>query len=151
MPRTLIVPGVSVEARFDVPPPLPARSGRLGAVGVVDRIPEAGVAGVTTTQELFEVFGSATRFSFPEVVSALVNGVSEVIVSPVDPGTGQEAAVTLQDDEGDDVAILRQTLLDNVDQVAPLNGTCVTRGRLNIRKALEAASDSDSDTDYESV
>lgn len=107
MPRTLIVPGVSVEARFDVPPPLPARSGILGTVGVVDRIPEEGVAGVTSTQELFEVFGSATRFSFPEVVSALVNGVSEVIVSPVDPGTGQEAAVTLQDDEGDDIAILR--------------------------------------------
>ena len=41
MPRTLIVPGVSVEARFDVPPPLPARSGILGAVGVVDRIPAA--------------------------------------------------------------------------------------------------------------
>ena len=107
MPRTLIVPGVSVEARFDVPPPLPARSGILGAVGVVDRIPEDGVAGVTATQELFEVFGPATRYSFPEVLSALVNGVSEVIVSPVDPGTGQEASVTLQDDEGDDVAILR--------------------------------------------
>jgi hypothetical protein len=107
MPRSLIVPGVSVEARFDVPPPLPARSGILGAVGVVDRIPQEGIAGITSTQELFEVFGSATRFSFPEVVSALVNGVSEVIVSPVDPGTGQEASVTLQDDEGDDVVILR--------------------------------------------
>lgn len=107
MPRTLIVPGVSVEARFDVPPPLPARSGILGAVGVVDRIPEDGMTGVTATQELFEIFGPATRFSFPEVLSALVNGVSEVIVSPVDPGTGQESSVTLQDDEGDDVAILR--------------------------------------------
>ncbi|MBV7335212.1 hypothetical protein KFU94_44630 [Chloroflexi bacterium TSY] len=107
MPRTLIVPGVSVEARFDVPPPLPARSGILGAVGVVDQIPESGVAGVTTSQELFELFGPATRLSFPEALSALINGVSEVIVSPVAPETGQAASVTLNDDEGDQVALLR--------------------------------------------
>ncbi len=107
MPRTLVVPGVSVETRFDVPPPLPARSGILGAVGVVDRIPADGIASVTSTQELFDVFGPATRFSFPEAVSALVNGVSEVVVSPVPPGTGQAAQIVLKDDEDDDVALLR--------------------------------------------
>ncbi len=107
MPRTLVVPGVSVEARFDVPPPLPARSGILGAVGVVDRIPASGVAGVTTSQELLELFGPATRLSFPEALSALINGVSEVIVSPVAPGSGGAATVTLRDDEGEDVALLR--------------------------------------------
>lgn len=107
MPRTLVVPGVSVEARFDVPPPLPARSGILGAVGVVDQVPESGVKAVTTTQELFDVFGPATRFCFPEAVSALINGVSEIVVSPVDPGSGQNASVTLLDDEGDGVAIMR--------------------------------------------
>ncbi len=107
MPRTLIVPGVSVEARFDVPPPLPARSGILGAVGVVDQVPEEGVKAVTTTQELLEVFGPATRFAFPEALSALINGVSEIVVSPVDPGSGQAADVRLTDDEGDEVAILR--------------------------------------------
>ncbi len=107
MPRTLVVPGVSVEARFDVPPPLPARSGILGAVGVVDRVPDEGVAGVTTVPELLDLFGPATRLSFPEAVSAILNGVSEVIVSPVDPGSGQAAAVTLRDGENDPVAILR--------------------------------------------
>lgn len=107
MPRTLVVPGVSVEARFDVPPPLPARSGVLGALGVVDRIPAEGVKAVTTTQELFDVFGPATRFSFPEAVSALVNGVSELVLSPVAPGGGVAAQVRLTDDENDDVAILR--------------------------------------------
>src|SRR5688572_5138435 len=107
MPRTLVVPGVSVEARFDVPPPLPARSGILGAVGVVDRIPAEGVKAVTTTQELFDVFGAATRFSFPEAVSALVNGVSELVLSPVANGSGQPAVVRLIDDEGEDVALLR--------------------------------------------
>ena len=107
MPRTLVVPGVSVEARFDVPPPLPARSGILGAVGVVDRIPPEGVKAVTTTQELLDVFGPATRFSFPEAVSALVNGVSELVLSPVAPNTGQAASVRLLDDENQEVAILR--------------------------------------------
>jgi hypothetical protein len=101
------VPGVSVETRFDVPPPLPARSGILGAVGVVDRIPDGRVRGVTASQELFEIFGPATRLSFPEALSALINGVSEVIISPVEPGTGQAAEATLTDDEGDDVALLR--------------------------------------------
>lgn len=108
MPRTLVVPGVSVEARFDVPPPLPARSGILGAVGVVDRMPDdAPVKAVATTQELFDIYGPGTRFSFPEAVSALVNGVSQVIVSPVDPAGGAVARVTLTDDEANDVVLLR--------------------------------------------
>ncbi len=107
MPRTLVVPGVSVETRFDVPPPLPARSGILGAVGVVDYFPAAKVSSVSSTQELFELYGTATRFSFPEVVSALVNGVSQVVVSPVDPSGGACAEVVLLDDEKDPVATLR--------------------------------------------
>ncbi len=108
MPRTLVVPGVSVEARFDVPPPLPARSGILGAVGVVDRVPQkAAIRAVTNTQELFEIYGPATRFSFPEAVSALVNGVSQVIVSPVSPGGGAAATLMLTDDENQNVVQLR--------------------------------------------
>ena len=107
MPRSLIVPGVSVEARFDVPLPLPARSGILGAVGVVDRQPEDGPVGVTTTQELLDLFGPATRFAFPEAVSALVNGVSEVVVSPVAPGTGAVGSLILRDDENQDAVELR--------------------------------------------
>lgn len=108
MPRTLVVPGVSVEARFDVPPPLPARSGILGAVGIVDRIPQnAAIRAVSTTQELFEIYGPATRFSFPEAVSALVNGVSQVIVSPVSAAGGTAATLMLTDDENQNVVQLR--------------------------------------------
>jgi len=105
LPRALVVPGVSVATRFEVAPPLPARSGILGAVGVVDR--GLALATVTTAQELLEKFGPATLYSFPEVLSALANGISEVVVSPVDPRSGAAASVTLQDDEGDDVAVLR--------------------------------------------
>jgi hypothetical protein len=38
----LVVPGVRVEARVDVLPPLPAPSGIVGAVGIVDRPPADG-------------------------------------------------------------------------------------------------------------
>lgn len=108
MPRTLVIPGVSVEARFDVPPPLPARSGILGAVGVVDRLPTGNpVRAVSTTQELFELYGPATRFAFPEAVSALINGVSQVVVSPVSSAGGAIATLMLTDDENENVAQLR--------------------------------------------
>jgi len=70
-------------------------------------MPAEIVKSVTTTQGLFDLFGTATLYSFPEAVSALVNGVSEMIVSPVHPGTGQVAEARLQDDEGEDVAVLR--------------------------------------------
>lgn len=107
MARTLIVPGVSVETRFDVAPPLPSRSGVLGAVGVVDRVPEGGLAGVTTAAQLLDRFGPATRFSFAEVMDALANGISEVFVSPVDPRSGRAAELTIRDEENDPVALLR--------------------------------------------
>ena len=107
MPRTLVVPGVSVEARFDVPPPLPARSGVLGCVGVVDRSPGKALRAVTNAQDLIETYGPATRYSFPEVMAALANGVSEVVLSPVADATGKAAELVLVDEEDEDVVILR--------------------------------------------
>ncbi|WP_428264569.1 phage tail sheath C-terminal domain-containing protein [Haliangium sp.] len=86
---------------------MPARSGVLGCVGVVDRSPGKQLVGVTNAQDLIEMFGPATRYSFPEMMSALANGVSEVVVSPVDERTGSVARVVLKDDEGEDVAVLR--------------------------------------------
>lgn len=103
MPKTLIVPGVSVSTSFDVAPSLPARSGVLGAVGVVDD-DSRGVLGVTTRQELFELYGPATAYSFPEALSALANGISEVVISPA--LGGRKAEVTLRDADGDDVVRL---------------------------------------------
>lgn len=107
MARTLVVPGVSVEVTFDVAPPLPARSGVLGAVGVVDRAIANAPVAVTSRRELLEIAGPATRWSFPEALSALANGVSELVLSPVDPRTGAAASLTLRDADGDDVVLLR--------------------------------------------
>jgi hypothetical protein len=121
MARTLIVPGVSVSTAFDVAPPLPARSGVLGAVGVVDDA-SPGVTGVTSRQELLELYGPATQFSFPEALGALANGVSEVVVSPV--RGGQRAQVTLADDDGDDVVAL----------VARAPGPWANRVRVAVRR-----------------
>lgn len=103
---SLVVPGVRVEARFDVLPPLPAPSGIVGAVGIVDRPPPAGrMIGVTKVTELSELLGPGTEITMPEVVQALANGASEAIISPVAGGSpasvallngDSEAAVTLQ-------------------------------------------------------
>ena len=89
----LVVPGVRVEARFDVLPPLPAPSGILGAVGIVDRVPAGGgLIEVTKVSELREVVGPGTEASLPEVVHALANGASEVVIAPVAGGGPGRAA-----------------------------------------------------------
>ena len=103
---TLIVPGVRVEARFDVLPPLPAAAGILGAVGIVDRpTPDGALLGVTNVTELRELLGPGTQASMPEVVHALANGVSEAVVAPVLGGA--PASVPLENADGDDAVVLR--------------------------------------------
>ena len=90
---TLVVPGVSVEARFDVLPPLPAPSGIVGAVGIVDRPAATGLVGVSKSTEVAGQLGPGTETTMPEVIHALANGASEVVISAVDGGS--RASVTL--------------------------------------------------------
>ena len=94
---TLVVPGVRVEARFDVLPPPPATSGIVGVVGIVDR-PPAGLVGVSRVAELRELLGPGTEVSMPEAVHALANGASEVVVSAV--AGGSPASCDLLNDDG---------------------------------------------------
>lgn len=140
MARTLIVPGVSVETRFDVPPPLPSRSGILGVVGIVDRVPSGSeLEGVTTAPELLDRFGPATRFSFPEVMDAIANGVSQVFISPVDPRSGTPAELTILDDESQAVAVLRARAVGpwGNDLAARVVRTLTSDGRTVRRLSLE--------------
>src|SRR5215210_3169465 len=90
---TLVVPGVSVETRFDVLPPLPSPSGIIGAVGIVDRAPASGLIGVTKAAEVATLLGPGTQTTMPEVIHALANGASEVVIAAVDGGS--RASVTL--------------------------------------------------------
>ena len=83
---TLVVPGVSVEARFDILPPLPAPSGVIGAVGIADRS-ASGLVGVTKAAELRTLLGPGTETTMPEVMHALANGASEVLVACVSGGS----------------------------------------------------------------
>ena len=84
---TLVVPGVSVQAQFDPLPPLPAPSGILGAVGIVDRPPAAGsLVSISKVSELRDLLGPGTQSSMTEVVHALSNGVSEAVISAVAGG-----------------------------------------------------------------
>lgn len=102
----LVVPGVSVEANFDVLPPLPAAAGIVGVVGIVDR-PQAmpGLIGVTRVSELQELLGPGTLASMPEAVHALSTGASEVVVSAVTGGAAARA--TLVNAAGDPAVRLR--------------------------------------------
>lgn len=103
---TLVVPGVRVEARFDVLPPLPAPAGIVGAVGIVDRPPVGGgLVGVTKISEVVDLLGPGTAASMPEVVHALANGASEVVISPVEGG--KPASLTLRNADSDPAVILR--------------------------------------------
>jgi Phage tail sheath C-terminal domain len=102
----LVVPGVRVEARFDVLPPLPAPSGIVGVVGIVDRLPQTvGLIGVTKTAEIRDLLGPGTLASMPEVVHALANGASEAVISSVEGGASASATLVNQNSEG--VVMLR--------------------------------------------
>ena len=102
----LVVPGVRVEARFDVLPPLPATSGILGAVGIVDRPPRnGGLVGVTKTTEIRQLLGPGTIGSMPEVGHALGNGASEVVISGV--AGGRAASARLLNSNSEEVVLLR--------------------------------------------
>lgn len=81
---TLVVPGVRVEARFDVLPPLPATSGVVGIAAIIDRPPAPNrLLGLTKAAEVPTVLGPGTVASAPEIVHALGNGAAEVVVASV--------------------------------------------------------------------
>lgn len=102
----LVVPGVRVEARFDVLPPLPAPSGILGAVGIVDRPPaEGGLVSVTKASEVRDLLGQGTLASMSEVIHALSNGASEAVISPV--AGGAPASATLLNVDSQSAVLLR--------------------------------------------
>lgn len=103
---TLIVPGVRVEARFDILPPLPSPAGIVGVVGIVDRPTADGeLVGVSKLAELREVLGPGTAVTMPEAVHALGNGASEVVVAPVLGGAA--ARLTLDNRDGAAAVLLR--------------------------------------------
>jgi len=119
-----------VEARFDVLPPLPAPSGILGAVGIVDRPPAAGdLVGVTKTGEIRDLLGPGTLGSMPEVAHALANGTSEAVISPV--AGGRPASVTLMNAQSEGVLLLR----------ARSNGSAGNTLRAEVRTVTNANND----------
>ncbi len=102
---TLVVPGVRVEARFDVLPPLPAQAGILGVVGIVDRAPADGrLIGITRRSEIAELLGPGTEASMPEIVHAISNGISEILVASVNGGA--RARLSLPNADSDPAVML---------------------------------------------
>lgn len=106
MGTTLVVPGVRVEARFDILPPLPAAAGILGVVGIVDHAPaDDGLISVSNATEARQLLGMGTQASLPEVFHALSNGVSEAVVSAV--AGGASATLTLLNANSKEAVTLR--------------------------------------------
>jgi len=138
---SLIVPGVRVEARFDVPPPPPSPSGILGLVGVVDHDADRSLRSLTSAAEIRELFGPATRFAMPELLTALRNGVREVVVSPVATGAAATASRTLLDRDGEGVAILRarapgpwgNAVTVSIDEILGVDGRSVRHVDVRVR------------------
>lgn len=124
----LVVPGVSVEASFDVLPPLPAAAGILGVVGIVDRPPPTpSLIGVSRVSELQELLGPGTIASIPEAAHALYSGAREVMVSAVAGGSPSRA--TLVNADGDPAVRLR----------ARSNGAWGEQLRADVRAVTNAA------------
>jgi hypothetical protein len=129
MASALIIPGVQVRALFEPSPVLPGATGILGAVGITDRGPLSPTQ-VGNFTEFTDLFGTASRYSMPEVRTAFANGVSRVVVARIAPGRGQKASLDLVDDDGEKVATLEARaegawangLLVRVTQVKTLSG-----------------------------
>ncbi len=124
----LVVPGVSVEANFDVLPPLPAAAGIVGVAGIVDRPPtRAALVGVTRVSELVDLLGPGSVASLPEAVAALSTGAQEVVVSAV--AGGAAARATLANSAGNPAVRLR----------ARSNGEWANQLRADVRAVTNAA------------
>ena len=124
----LVVPGVSVEATFDVLPPLPAAAGIVGVVGIVDLPPTpAGLVGVTRVSELQGLLGPGTIASMPEAVAALATGAQELVVSAVTGGAAARASLVNAD--GDPAVRLR----------ARANGAWANQLKADVRAVTNAA------------
>lgn len=126
----LVVPGVRVEARFDVLPPLPAGSGVVGIAAIVDRPPSpARLLGMTKTAEIAGAVGRGTAASAPEIVHLLANGASEVVVAPV--LGGGPASLNLNNSDGQPALTLR----------ARSNGTWANALAADVRATLDGANE----------
>lgn len=105
MPSPLTIPGVQVRTQFEPSPALPGATGVLGVVGVADQGPTDPTP-IGSLGEFLETFGQGSRYTMPEVRTALANGVAMVFVARIEPGRGQKSHLTLKDDDGEDVAVL---------------------------------------------
>lgn len=124
----LVVPGVRVETRFDVLPPLPASSGIIGVAAIVDRPPaDNSLTGVTKAVEVAALLGPGTAASAPEIIHALGNGAAEVVVSPV--AGGSAGSLTLRNKGSNPAVILR----------ARSNGTWSSTVAVDVRAVTDAS------------
>ncbi|MFZ4647481.1 MAG: hypothetical protein ACOYNP_17130 [Gemmataceae bacterium] len=96
---TLVIPGVEVRVVKEVVAPQLSPTGVLGLVGITEKNP-GGAQVVQSWSRFVELFGQCSAFSLPEALQALENGVSALIVSPVDPQSAVGASVVIPSEKG---------------------------------------------------
>lgn len=89
----LVIPGVSIRVVKDVVTPQLSPSGVLGLVGLVERGSATGRA--ASWNAFVGAFGLGSAYSLADARQALENGVTELVVVPVDAGTASSAKVSL--------------------------------------------------------
>jgi hypothetical protein len=97
---TLIIPGVEVTVVKEVVAPQLSPSGILGLVGITEnadetRVPPVSPVQVKSWNSFIDQFGATSACSLPEAGLALANGVSELVIAPVNPGTAAPAKIDI--------------------------------------------------------
>ncbi|HKO55273.1 MAG TPA: phage tail sheath subtilisin-like domain-containing protein [Thermoanaerobaculia bacterium] len=144
MPSPLVVPGVQVKTLFEPSPVLPGATGILGVVGITDRGP-VDPTPIGNFGEFLEIFGPASRFTMPEVRTALANGVAQVVVARLAERSDGVASLELKDDEGEGVVLLRaraagrwgNDLAVRVTQIKPSSGKGIKYVNLEVLYAKQ--------------
>lgn len=104
MPR--ILPGVEITVVKEIVAPAVSPSGVLGLVGITDRGRSVTPRPVGSWPAFLEVFGQASATTMPEARQAIMNGVFELVVVPVDVQGAKKATFRLVDEQSNDVAVL---------------------------------------------
>lgn len=134
----LVIPGVQVTVVKEIVPPQLAPSGVLGLIGLTEKGAPDGRRGHAASWSRFlDLFGPGSAFSLPEAALALENGVSELVIAPVDPANAQPARVSLPLAEGGSAPALVLTARAAGPWANDLKIGVVQRDRLDGNKVFD--------------
>jgi len=106
---TLILPGVEIEVVKEIVVGQLNPSGIFGLVGITEDN-EDGTAKqaerASSFKALKSIFGKSVDFTIPEAKQAFQNGVSEIVVSPIQSSAAKPSGLVIKDSKGNNVATI---------------------------------------------